>query len=411
MDHYDPGSIFWPDKWTVVSVAKKVPAPSETCGIKDPVALVQTNCRPFYAGFRIIARVHRLSGCCFLENLASIHYKDVRSRRLSRYLLYPLCIWAYLLLVGVAMSVDAQQHNYGLRGADRLNRNIFHTSMLAVNVEAALNSVLLMVRAPQLVELLRITGLIEQQNSMPLYVQIQTVRFAWSLVLFQVSMTVLNIGLNIYSDFGAAVLVEEGRKLTPYMMKLAISFGIIGVSFISILCISTRLLLMYASRTVALYLGCICRSLDRCLRSRSIPKSRKAVLVDHMRVQISLVKNSIALVSAMLGPSLLYAYAYSVALLCAAGYYTIIPELEFRVRLFFFIFGILHWLSILLPAAMVHNMKLAVIELQSTIQAMSNADYSEDLLVQVRMFVDTIRPDDLRVTGCGFFDVDLGHIR
>ncbi|KAL3255414.1 hypothetical protein MRX96_017326 [Rhipicephalus microplus] len=405
-------------------MASKVLTPFETRGNKDRAALLQTSCQPYYAGFRIIARLHRLGGCCFVDNTTSIHYKDVRSGRFSLYLIYPplymgvpfvktaegrplsllifavrlnvtlnatidsCCLQTYILsgcaVVVVAFALDAHQHNYVVRGAYRLNKNIFQTAVLALILEAVLNFVLLMSRAPQLVELLRITGLMERENNIPLYVQTRTIRLAWSLAMFQVCLIVFNIGLNIYSDFGTAVLLEEGRKLTPYMSRLAMSFGIIGVPFLCFMCTSTRLLLTYTSRVVAIYLGCICRGLDHSLCSRSTPKSRKVVLVDNFRVQISLLKDCVALMSEMLGPSLIYAYAYSVALLCTAAYYTITPELEFRARLFFLFFGILHWLSILLPAATVHNMKLAI-----------------------RMFLRSIKPDDFRVTGCGFFDVDL----
>nr|XP_037271931.1 uncharacterized protein LOC119163948 [Rhipicephalus microplus] len=93
--------------------------------------------------------------------------------------------------------------------------------------------------------------------------------------------------------------------------------------------------------------------------------------------------------------------------LCAAAYYTIIPELEFRVRLFFFFFGSLHWLSVLLPTITTHRMKAAVIELRSAVQGVSMANYSDDLLAQLRMMLNSMKHDDLRFTGCGFFVVDL----
>lgn len=88
--------------------------------------------------------------------------------------------------------------------------------------------------------------------------------------------------------------------------------------------------------------------------------SRKVSLVDHTRVQLTLLKNCADLASSLLGPSLLYAYAYSVALLCAAAYYTIIPELSNKIRLFFLCFGVLHWISILLPTVSAHRIKGAV---------------------------------------------------
>ncbi|KAL1446013.1 hypothetical protein MTO96_028949 [Rhipicephalus appendiculatus] len=59
-------------------------------GASGQHASAVASCHPFYAGFRIIGRLHRLGGCCFLENIGSTHYGDVRDRRVSRYLLYPL---------------------------------------------------------------------------------------------------------------------------------------------------------------------------------------------------------------------------------------------------------------------------------------------------------------------------------
>ncbi|KAL3183500.1 hypothetical protein MRX96_033613 [Rhipicephalus microplus] len=227
------------------------------------------------------------------------------------------------------------------------------------------------------------------------------------MVMFQVTIIVLNVALNIHSHFGTVLLIEEGRQLNPLLMNLVISNGFLGAMYLTSMCLSIRLLLMYISRALALYLGCIHRNLDQCLRSRSTPESRKVLLVDHMRVQLALLKNCVDLASSLLGPSLLYAYAYSVAILCAAAYYTIIPELEFRVRLFFFFFGSLHWLSVLLPTITTHRMKAAVIELRSAVQGVSMANYSDDLLAQLRMMLNSMKHDDLRFTGCGFFVVDL----
>ncbi|KAH7932647.1 hypothetical protein HPB49_000390 [Dermacentor silvarum] len=370
-------------------------------------ALLRNECRPFYAGFRVIGRAQRLLGCCFLENMASADPQRVRAKRASLYLLYPLCIWCYHLTVGLALFVDSERHKHAMKDTDRLNKTIFIAFMAALNVEAVLNNVLLLVQAPKLVELLRICGLIELHTAVPPYVQRQTVRFAWAMVMFQVAVIILNVALNIHSHFGTVLLTEEGRQLGPLLMNLAISNGFLGVMYLSSMCLSTRLLLMYISRAVALYLGCIYRNLDQCLRSRSTPESRKVLLVDHMRVQLALLKNCVDLASSLLGPSLLYAYAYSVAILCAAAYYTIIPELEFRVRLFFFFFGSLHWVSVLLPTVTTHRMKAAVIELRSAVQGVSMADYSDDLLAQLRMMLNSMKHDDLRFTGCGFFVVDL----
>ncbi|XP_075532273.1 uncharacterized protein LOC142564943 [Dermacentor variabilis] len=137
------------------------------------------------------------------------------------------------------------------------------------------------------------------------------------------------------------------------------------------------------------------------------PPAYKVLLVDHVRAQLSLVKNLADMVSFMLGPSLLYAYAYSVFLLCASAYYTTVAELPFRVRLFFFFFFTLHWFSILVPPVEVHRMRNAVTELRSVVQCVPTADYSDDLLVQLRMLLYAIKHDDLKFTGCGFFTVDL----
>nr|XP_054934148.1 uncharacterized protein LOC126543726 [Dermacentor andersoni] len=398
--------------------------------------LLRNEWRPFYAGFRVIGRAQRLLGCCFLENLASADPQRVRAKRASLYLLYPLCIWCYHLTVGLTLFVDSERHKHAMKDTDRLNKTIFIAFMAALIVEAALNNVLLLVQAPKFVELLRICGFIELHTAVPPYVQRQTVRFAWAMVTFQccqfrtrcmdqersrrdgavfssvspptqVAAIILNVALNVHSHFGTVLLAEGGRQLDPLVMNLAVSNGFVGVVYLSAMCLSTRLLLMYISRAVALYLGCIYRNLDQCLRSRSTPESRKVLLVDHMRVQLALLKNCVDLASSLLGPSLLYAYAYSVAILCAAAYYTIIPELEFRVRLFFFFFGSLHWLSVLLPTVTTHRMKGAVIDLRSAVQGVSMADYSDDLLAQLRMMLNSMKHDDLRFTGCGFFVVDL----
>ncbi|XP_037581152.2 uncharacterized protein LOC119464312 [Dermacentor silvarum] len=109
----------------------------------------------------------------------------------------------------------------------------------------------------------------------------------------------------------------------------------------------------------------------------------------------------------MLGPSLLYAYTYSVVLLCGYAYYATAAEFPFRVRLFFFFSFVLHWLSILVPPVEAHRMKIAVTELRSVVQCVPMADHSDDLLVQLRMMLYAIKPDDLKFTGCGFFAVDL----
>ncbi|KAH9380753.1 hypothetical protein HPB48_008865 [Haemaphysalis longicornis] len=204
--------------------------------------------------------------------------------------------------------------------------------MLAVNVEAALNTALLLVQAPRFVELLRMCAVVELHTAVPPYVQTQAVRFAWNLIAFQAAVALLYVCLSAYSDFGTALLSDAGRSgaLVPLLTPLAVAYGVLGTPLVSVMCLSTRLWLMYFSRVIALYLACIHRNLDQCLRSRSTPESRKVVLVDQMRVQLSLLKNCADLASSLLGPSLLYAYAYSVAILCAAAYYTIIPDLQAR---------------------------------------------------------------------------------
>ncbi|XP_077494966.1 uncharacterized protein LOC144105734 [Amblyomma americanum] len=388
-------------------MSRVVPVAAQRSPSKKLAHLLRNECHPFYAGFRIVGRVHRLMGCCFLENLASADHEHVRARRASLYLLYPVCIWCYHLTIGVAIFVHTERHKQSMKDSDRLNKTIFVAFLSALNVEAGLNNVLLLLQAPKFVELLRICGLIELHTAVPPYVQRQTVRFAWTLLAFQAVVIVLNVGLNVYSAFGTALLLEEGHEMEPPLMKLAISNGVLGVAYLSFMCLSTRLLLMYVARAIVLYLGCIYRNLDQCLRSRSTPESRKVLLVDHMRVQLALLKSCVDLASSLLGPSLLFAYAYSVAILCAAAYYTIIPELQFRVRLFFFFFGSLHWLSILLPTVTAHRIKGAVIELRSAVQGISMADYSDDLLAQLRMMLNSIKHDDLKFTGCGFFVVDL----
>ncbi|EEC03447.1 hypothetical protein IscW_ISCW003444 [Ixodes scapularis] len=58
---------------------------------------VQNSCHPFYAGFRKIARFHRYIGTCFLENLNSNDYRDVRCNRRSFYLIYLISLWSFIL--------------------------------------------------------------------------------------------------------------------------------------------------------------------------------------------------------------------------------------------------------------------------------------------------------------------------
>ncbi|KAK8768941.1 hypothetical protein V5799_014594 [Amblyomma americanum] len=178
------------------------------------------------------------------------------------------------------MLVDVEEHKQGMRPAEELNRSIFLTFFLVLNLESALNDGLLLLQAPKLVDLLRMCELIELHTAVPPYVRRQTLRFAWALVAFQV---------------------------------------------------------------------------------RSMPSaSMKVLLVDQVRVQLSLIKNCVDMVSTLVGPSLLYAYAYSVAILCVSAYYTIIPELKLPVRIFFFFFALLHFLSILLPPIMAQRMNTAV---------------------------------------------------
>ncbi|XP_077548721.1 uncharacterized protein LOC144162092 isoform X3 [Haemaphysalis longicornis] len=224
---------------------------------------------------------------------------------------------------------------------------------------------------------------------------------------FQAAIAFLNVVLHIYSDFGTALLVDDWRQLEPFFKNVAISHAFLGVPFLSFMCVSTRLWFMYISKAVALYVACIHRSLGCCLRSRSTPNRRKALLVDRMRVQLGLLGSCVKLASWLLGPSLLYAYAYSVPILCAAAYYTIVPELKFRIRLFFLFFWMLHWLSILLPVITAQRMKRAMMELRGAIQQASMTTYSEELLAQLRMMLNWSKHNDLQFTGSGFFVVDV----
>ncbi|KAH6919738.1 hypothetical protein HPB50_029273 [Hyalomma asiaticum] len=202
-----------------------------------PPVFVPTSYHPFYAGFRVVGLFHRLAGCCFLENLASAHYGGVRASRASRYFLYPLGAWIYLL-------------------------------------KALLNNVLLMYRAPELVELLRLFGLVDRLIGPPQYVQREAVKFAWKLIACQAAHTILNVSMNIYSDFGTVILVQKGRKMAPAIMGIVISYGFIGVTFLTLNCVSTRLLLAYTSRATSLYVSCLVKNVDRCLRSWRAQDSR-----------------------------------------------------------------------------------------------------------------------------------------
>ncbi|KAH9366431.1 hypothetical protein HPB48_006064 [Haemaphysalis longicornis] len=255
------------------------------------------------------------------------------------------------------MYVESQQSNSKMTDAAQLNKSIYLTFCTAVYVEAALNSVLLLLRAPTFVEILRMLCglLVEADFGVPPRLQRQMQRFAW-----KAAIAFLNVVLHIYSDFGTALLVDDWRQLEPFFKNVAISHAFLGVPFLSFMCVSTRLWFMYISQAVALCVACIHRSLGCCLRSRSTPNRRKALLVDRMRVQLGLLGSCVKLASWLLGPSLLYAYAYSVPILCAAAYYTIVPELKFRIRLFFLFFWMLHWLSILLPVITAQRMKRAV---------------------------------------------------
>ncbi|XP_070383689.1 uncharacterized protein [Dermacentor albipictus] len=403
----------WSCKPMVVPLVHKSPVPVTASAVVPrskshlQESLVQATCHPFYAGFRLIARVQRLMGCCFLENISCDRSEDVRARRFSLYLLYPFCIWIYLLTAAIILLLDAEQHKHRFRETEHMNQVIMFASMMALNFEAELNNVLLMFRAPDLVELLRMCGLIELHVNVPTYKQQEAVRSAWNIIAFQLVDTALNMALDLYADFGALVLVERGRQLEPLPMAVLVSYCCVGIVFLAVHGLSVRVLLTYCSRSIVLYVNCIRTNLDRCLRSRGVPESSKVLQVDHVRAQLSLVKNLADMVSSMLGPSLLYAYAYSVFLLCASAYYTTVAELPFRVRLFFFFFFTLHWFSILVPPVEVHRMRNAVTELRSVVQCVPTADYSDDLLVQLRMLLYAIKHDDLKFTGCGFFTVDL----
>ncbi|XP_075531566.1 gustatory receptor 66a [Dermacentor variabilis] len=394
----------WSCKPMVVPLVHKSPVPVKS-HLQE--SLLQATCHPFYAGFRLIARMQRLIGCCFLENIGCDHSEDVRARRFSLYLLYPLCIWIHLLTVGIVLLVDAEQHKHRVQDTVRLNEVITFACVLTLNFEVALNNVLLLFRAPDLVELLRMCSLIELHVNVPTYRLREAVRSAWNIIAFQLADTALNMALDVYADFGALVLVERGRQLKPFPMAVLVSYGCVGIVFLAGHGLSVRVLLTYCSRSIVLYVNCIRTNLDRSLRSRGVPESSKVLLVDHVRAQLSLVKNLADMVSSMLGPSLLYAYAYSVFLLCVSAYYTTVVELPFRVRLFYFFFFTLHWFSILVPPVEVHRMRNAVTELRSVVQCVPTADYSDDLLVQLRMLLYAIKHDDLKFTGCGFFTVDL----
>ncbi|KAK8781669.1 hypothetical protein V5799_016990 [Amblyomma americanum] len=263
-----------------------------------------------------------------------------------------------------------------MRPAEELNRSIFLTFFLVLNLESALNDALLLLQAPKLVDLLRMCELIELHTAVPPYVRRQTLRFAWALVAFQVTETILYVALTAYSGFGTSLLVEEGRQIAPFRMGLAVSNGFVGVPYLALMNTSTRLLVTYFSQTIALYLGCIYRNTDR-----------KVLLVDQVRVQLSLIKNCVDMVSTLVGPSLLYAYAYSVAILCVSAYYTIIPELKLPVRIFFFFFALLHFLSIVLPPIMAQRMNTAVCELRTVVQGVLMEDCSDELMVQDDAFV------------------------
>ncbi|KAH7934318.1 hypothetical protein HPB49_024898 [Dermacentor silvarum] len=315
----------------------------------------------------------------------------------------------------MVVLVDNQQHKHRTRDTEQLNKFILIASVAALNLEAALNTMLLMFHAPVLVELLRMCTLIELQINVPTYKQREAVRTAWNIIAFQVTpltpsgwpTPLLNMALDIYSEFGTLVLVEKGRKLEPFPMAVLVSYCCVGITFLAFHGLSIRVLLTYCSRSIVLYVNCIRTSLDRCLRSRGVPESSKVLLVDQVRAQLSLVKNLADMACSMLGPSLLYAYTYSVVLLCGYAYYATAAEFPFRVRLFFFFSFVLHWLSILVPPVEAHRMKIAVTELRSVVQCVPMADHSDDLLVQLRMMLYAIKPDDLKFTGCGFFAVDL----
>ncbi|KAH9380752.1 hypothetical protein HPB48_008866 [Haemaphysalis longicornis] len=110
--------MFWPSKRKVAPKGKVAPPPAAASPVPDKAllqqALVRNACHPFYAGFRIIGRFHRLVGCAFLENLASLHHGGVRARRASLYLLYPLALWLFFLPEWRRLSVWCVTSDVGL---------------------------------------------------------------------------------------------------------------------------------------------------------------------------------------------------------------------------------------------------------------------------------------------------------
>ncbi|CAN7938230.1 unnamed protein product, partial [Ixodes hexagonus] len=308
--------------------------------------------------------------------------------------------------IAVGAYVTTIEPRKRMKDTDRLNTTIFILYLTAVNIEAVINNFLMFIKAPKFVDLLHLCAKLEINIGTPPYVQQETINFAWRIMAFQnviclvFALDMLALLLSAHDEQAAVDIRISHVKVAVLhsVFNLTICYETLGQSR-SFSCVFTVFSVKQCWYVV------LKTNASTCYGTRS--SCRKVTLVDHTRVQLTLLKNCADLASSLLGPSLLYAYAYSVALLCAAAYYTIIPELNYKIRLFFLCFGVLHWLSILLPTVSAHRIKGAVIELRSIVQGVSMADFSDDLLAQLRMMLNSIKHDDLKFTGCGFFVVDL----
>lgn len=68
-------------------------------------------------------------------------------------------------------------------------------------------------------------------------------------------------------------MVNDG-DVKGSIMNISITFSIVGVVYITCFCLAPRLWMMYFSKAFTVYLTCIYKNLDQCLRSRSTPESR-----------------------------------------------------------------------------------------------------------------------------------------
>ncbi|KAH6924906.1 hypothetical protein HPB50_026392 [Hyalomma asiaticum] len=305
----------------------------------------------FFAGFRYIGMYNKLIGACFLGGLESTDWTKVYSLQRTWFAAFTLFCVLGSLTVGFAAVLEFQRCTRQLSDADRFHATAYACYVSCVVVEGMVNYAVSLVRAPRLRGLIIKCSKLEMCLRTPPDSKRRTKLYAAGVMAFYAGQITLCLSLAMATDCGVMMLRD---KASPLMKIYARGLGAWYILVLVPQCLAPRLCMSYSFAVFRFHLRCIGQEIKECLRSTIITPEQKAEMTEQCRNLLVSLRECMRETGVILGPGLLFTYAYTAALFCAAILYCLLPNVAPVSKIFFLGSGGMHFGSLLLPTALAH---------------------------------------------------------